>query len=200
MSVAEPHYLLFSESHETLQPGRWRFVLRSADGSERIVADDIDPDARGERLALLTVVRGLEALGQPSHVTLLTPSPYVRQGIRYGLSEWRRNGWRWEFFGQMVPVKNRDLWRRVDRALAFHQIECRHWRIDPPHRPGASSGSIGARPEGPLTAPTGTRERPRCRPKGPPTSYRGGIAEQVRRWKRRVAVAWTALVSCPWFG
>ena len=133
MTALQPHYLLFSESSETAEPGRWRFVLRASDGSERLVADDVEPDTWGERLELLTVVRGLEALDQPSRVTLMTPSAYVREGIRYGVPEWRRNGWRWECFGQMIPVKNGDLWQRVDRLLRFHEVECRIWRLDPPH-------------------------------------------------------------------
>lgn len=133
MNVSTPHYLLFSESSRGPEPGRWRFVLRSRDGLDRVVADDVEPDVRGERLELLAVVRGLEALDQPSNVTLVTESTYVREGIRYGLAEWRRNGWRWEWFGQMVPVKNRDLWRRVDRALKFHKLDCRVWRFDPAH-------------------------------------------------------------------
>jgi ribonuclease HI len=111
-------------------------VLRSSDGRERLVADDVEPDARGERLELLTVVRGLEALGQPSRVTVMTPSAYVREGIRYGLPDWRDNGWCWESFGQMIPVKDRDLWQRVDRALTFHRVDCRHLRLDGPHRAG----------------------------------------------------------------
>jgi hypothetical protein len=89
-------------------------------------------------LELLTVVRGLEALGQPSRVTLLTPSPAIREGIRFGLPEWRRNGWRWEAFGQMIPVRNCDLWQRMDRALRFHQVDCRHWRIDAAHTQGGN--------------------------------------------------------------
>ncbi len=97
------------------------------------MADDVDPDARGDRLELLTVVRGLEALEQPSRVTLWTPSTYVREGIRHGLREWRENGWQWEYFGRMVPVKNDDLWKRLDRAMEFHQLDCRTWRIDPAH-------------------------------------------------------------------
>jgi len=106
----------------------------------RIVADDVDPDARGDRLELLTVVRGLEALEQPSRVTLWTPSTYVREGIRHGLREWRENGWLWEYFGRMVPVKNDDLWRRLDRAMEFHQVDCRTWRIDAAHNPKVADG------------------------------------------------------------
>ena len=44
-----------------------------------------------------------------------------------GLPEWRANDWQWEHFGEMVPVKNRDLWQRVDRALGYHELKCRTW-------------------------------------------------------------------------
>lgn len=135
MNVSAPHYLLFSQSSRSREPGRWRFVLHPTDGSRQVVADDVEPEIRGERLELLAVVRGLEALDQPSRVTLVTPNVYVREGIRYGLSEWRSNGWRWELFGQMVPVKNCDLWQRIDRAMRFHRVECRTWRFDLPHQP-----------------------------------------------------------------
>jgi ribonuclease HI len=127
--------MLFSASIDDLEPGRWRFVLRALDGSDRLVAEDMEPDVHGERLELLALVRGLEALAQPSRVTLFTPSRYIRTGIRSGLPEWRRNGWRWEYFGQMVPVKNCDLWQRVDRALRFHELECRSLRVDAAHEP-----------------------------------------------------------------
>lgn len=139
--LKRPHYLLISESSQLNSPGRWRFVLRPADGGERIVADDVDPEARGDRLELLTVVRGLEALEQPSRVTLWTPNTYVREGIRNGLREWRENGWLWEYFGRMVPVKNDDLWRRLDRAMEFHEVDCRTWRVDPAHN---LSGAVRA--------------------------------------------------------
>ncbi len=133
MKVATPHYLLFSESSRKSSQGQWRFVLQSIDGSEQFEAADAEPVARGERVELLAVVRGLEALAQPSRVTLVTPSKYVNRGLTYGLAEWRANGWQWEHYGEMVPVKNRDLWQRVDRALLYHQLECRTWRFDLPH-------------------------------------------------------------------
>jgi ribonuclease HI len=133
MRVATPHYLLFSESCRKSPQGQWRFVLQSLDGKEQLEAADAEPDARGERLELLAVVRGLEALAQPSRVTLVTPSKYVNRGLAFGLEEWRANDWQWEHYGEMVPVKNRDLWQRVDRALLFHKLECRTWRFDLPH-------------------------------------------------------------------
>lgn len=135
MTVATPHYLLFSESSRKNQQGQWRFVLQSLDGAEQLEASDDEPDVQGERLELLAVVRGLEALEQPSRVTLVTPSKYVNRGLTFGLEEWRANRWEWEHYGEMVPVKNRDLWQRVDQALRFHQLECRTWRFDLPHAP-----------------------------------------------------------------
>ncbi len=81
MKVATPHYLLFSESCRKSPQGQWRFVLQLIDGTEQFEAADAEPDARGERLELLAVVRGLEALAQPSRVTLVTPSRYVNVGL-----------------------------------------------------------------------------------------------------------------------
>jgi ribonuclease HI len=133
MRVATPHYLLFSESCQKNSQGKWRFVLQTIDGTEQFEAADAEPDAQGERLELLAVVRGLEALGQPSRVTLVTSSKYVNRGLKYGLPEWRANDWQWEHYGEMVPVKNQDLWQRVDRALIYHSLDCRTWRFDPPH-------------------------------------------------------------------
>jgi ribonuclease HI len=144
MKVATPHYLLFSESSRKNEQNQWRFVLQSIDGSEQLEATDEEAGAHGERLELLAVVRGLEAIDGPARVTLVTPSKYVNRGIAYGLDEWRANGWEWEHYGEMVPVKNRDLWQRVDRALQFHQVECRTWRFDLPHTSPSEDGRARA--------------------------------------------------------
>jgi ribonuclease HI len=132
MTRAAPHYLLFARGTAD-RDGAWSFVLQAADGSESITAADSEPEAKGERLELLAVVRGLESLDQPSRVTIITSGRYVQAGIAYGLDEWRSNDWMWESYGQMVPVKNQDLWQRLDRAMRFHRLEVRRWRIDPPH-------------------------------------------------------------------
>jgi ribonuclease HI len=137
MSANEPspRFLLFSEaqpaagSASNSRRGRWRFVLEALDGAERLEAADEEPGEAGPRLELLAVVRGLEALDQPSRVTLVTASSYVSRGIRHGLAQWRENDWMWERYGKMTPVKDSDLWRRIDHALQFHQVECRIWRF-----------------------------------------------------------------------
>jgi hypothetical protein len=107
-------------------------------------AEDSEPEIHGERLELLAVVRGLEALDQPSRVTLMTSSRYVNRGLTYGLEEWRRNDWTWESFGEMVPVKNQDLWQRLDQALRFHRLEVRPIRVDGPHGLRGPYSGIGS--------------------------------------------------------
>ncbi len=140
MSIPAPHFLLFSDSKSDRRQGDWRFVLQSVDGAEKLEVEDAEPEIRGERLELLAVVRGLEALEQPSRVTLITASKYVSRGLADGLQDWRENDWQWENHGAMVPIKNRDLWQRLDRALAFHRLECRAWRVDSAE-PAVRSGS-----------------------------------------------------------
>ncbi|HEX4143282.1 MAG TPA: RNase H family protein [Pirellulales bacterium] len=151
----KPHFLLFSESTRQQARGQWRFVLQAVDGSDQFEAFDEEPNVGGERLELLAVVRGLEALPEPARVTLVTPSKYVNRGLSQGLPEWRHNGWQWEHFGEMVPVKNRDLWQRVDRALDFHQVQCRSWRFDLPH--GGPAAAVGRPPAAPSPAPPAER-------------------------------------------
>jgi ribonuclease HI len=126
-----PHFLLHAE---TYRPGRgaprWKFALQSVGGDERLTAADAEPAERRSRLELLAVVRGLEALDRPSRVTLLTRSRYVSRGIRRQLSQWREHHWQWERFGTMSPIRDYDLWRRIDRALEFHTVECCVWQAD----------------------------------------------------------------------
>lgn len=153
MVTTAPHYILFSEARTRIASGRaydatgrvseaagrvseatgqWRFVLESADGETLLDVHDEEVDDR-DRLELLAVVRGLEAIDQPSRVTLVSSSRYVSNGLRRGLPEWRDNGWLWERFGELVPITNSDLWQRIDRALRFHRVHCRMWRFDEAH-------------------------------------------------------------------
>jgi ribonuclease HI len=130
MSVPAPHFLLYAEAAQAAdgdrcEAGRWRFVLRLPGGETSLEAADDEPEAGPERLELLAVVRGLEALSQPSRVTLLSGSRQIRRGLEFGLSQWRENDWQWERYGRMAPIKNGDLWQRIDRLLDIHRLECR---------------------------------------------------------------------------
>lgn len=134
MPAPAPHFHLLAEAKRHKRCGNWRFVLQTPDGRCQLEANDAEPETSGERLELLAIVRGLEALEQPSRVTLLTGSSSVSKGLRYGLEDWRSNDWQWERHGEMVPVKNSDLWQRIDRALQFHEVDCKVWRVDKAHR------------------------------------------------------------------
>jgi len=146
MSVPAPHFLLYAEAAPLPSPafiggrlagaagscegGRWRFVLRLPGGETSLEAADEEPEASPERLELLAVVRGLESLSQPSRVTLLTGSRHLRRGLELGLPAWRDNDWQWERYGRMSPIKNGDLWQRLDRLLEIHVVQCQPARLD----------------------------------------------------------------------
>jgi ribonuclease HI len=125
MSVPAPHFLLHARAKRAGRSGRWAFSLESNDGSHSMKVEDTEPEISGERLELLALVRGLEALPQPARVTVVAANSRLNRMLNGGLEEWRANGWRWEHHGEMVPVKNADLWRRVDRALHFHEVRLR---------------------------------------------------------------------------
>jgi ribonuclease HI len=124
------HFLLFTEARFDGERGGWRFVLSEVGSPDSFAAADVEPITCRERLELFAVVRGLEALEQPARVTLVTNSRYVNRGLKNGLADWRACHWQWERFGQLVPVRNGDLWQRVDRALQFHELDCRLWHFD----------------------------------------------------------------------
>jgi ribonuclease HI len=128
MNVPAPHFLLFSEAARPAgvsAGGQWRFVLKDHGGDTALEAADDEHAAGTERLELLAIVRGLEALDQPSKVTLMTGSRDIQRGLKFGLAHWRDHDWQWERYGQMTPVKNADLWQRIDRLLEIHDVGCR---------------------------------------------------------------------------
>jgi ribonuclease HI len=130
MSVPAPHFFLVSQAvvrrdgHDELS-GRWRFALQTPDGQSCLEAEDDEPETSSERLQLLAIVRGLEALDEPARVTVVAAGRSISRGLRYGVAQWRENDWQWERYGQLAPIKNGDLWQRIDRAMAIHQIDCR---------------------------------------------------------------------------
>jgi ribonuclease HI len=130
----KPHYFLYVDTARDNGSGQWQFTLKHANGTNQFRVSDMEPGVTGERLELLTIVRALESLDQPSRITLNSCDSYIRQGIQYNIYEWRSNNWLWEFFGYMVPIKHADLWQRIDHLLHVHAVECRKWRFDTPHR------------------------------------------------------------------
>ena len=208
MNAAAPHFLLVSEAvcrqaRDAGPADHWQFVLQSVDDDRNLAAADCEPQASGERLELMAVVRGLEALEQPSHVTLFTQSRYIRAGLAHGLDEWRENAWRWERFGRLVPVKNHDLWQRVDRALKFHQVECRSVRFDAAHRPAnhcpphtEHAAIKQAANECPLPAES-EPARPTSAPR-PSAAFRRSLGKSAGRSRTRLAECVATLLLVGW--
>ena len=121
-------YLLLAESVPGFRDSAgWRFVLLDAAGGQITAAADVEPRCTANRAATLAVVRGLEAIDTPGHVSLLTSSRYVKRALAHQLREWKQADWQWECFGCRRPVRNADLWRRVDRALQFHSVASHSW-------------------------------------------------------------------------
>ena len=99
-------------------PGGWAALLRY--GAQESELAGGAPHTTNNRMELMAVISGLEALSRPCSVRLVTDSRYVMDGIRSWLPVWKRNGWR---TAAKKPVKNIDLWQRLDTAAARHEIE-----------------------------------------------------------------------------
>ena len=147
------------------QGGRWYFRIQADDGQIWLEASDTEVGVTQERLELLAVVRGLEAFDAPSLVTLVTPNPQISRSVRQGLDYWRDRDWMWERFGEKVPMTNRDLWQRVDRAIQIHTIRSKTYRIDraqaspSPSRVTRLAGASATRNRRPMTRPLAAATR-----------------------------------------
>lgn len=82
-----------------------------------------EPETTNNRMELIAAIEGLAQLKRSTKVALTTDSQYLRLGIQQWLANWKRNGWR---TAAKKPVKNRDLWERLDTLAAQHEIEW-HW-------------------------------------------------------------------------
>jgi ribonuclease HI len=102
-------------------PGGWGAVLRWR-GRTREVSG-FEPATTNNRMELLAAINALEALKRPMTVGMFTDSDYLRQGITTWLPRWKKRGWR---TADNKPVKNQDLWQRLEQALAGHRVEW-HW-------------------------------------------------------------------------
>ncbi len=133
MSVPKPHFLLYSEARAAANRRGWQFVLQTESGATALAVKEREAESSAERLELLAVIRGLEAVDGPADVTLCTTSKYVLRGVEFGLDEWRENDWQWERHGEWTPIKHRDLWQRLDRAMSVHNVRLQRRRLDPKH-------------------------------------------------------------------
>lgn len=102
-------------------PGGWGALLRYQ-GKERTLKG-AQAQTTNNRMELMAAIAALEALKRPCRVELTTDSVYVRSGITEWLPNWKRRGWR---TADNKPVKNQDLWERLDAAMQSHDVRW-HW-------------------------------------------------------------------------
>jgi ribonuclease HI len=101
-------------------PGGWGAVLTYRGREKEICGGE--PTTTNNRMELMAAIQALETLTRPTTVHLYTDSVYVRSGITSWLAGWKRNGW---LTSAKQPVKNADLWQRLEAAAAPHQVQ---WR------------------------------------------------------------------------
>ena len=101
-------------------PGGWGVLLRWKEHEKTLHGGEAH--TTNNRMELLAAIQGLETLKRPCRVILTTDSRYVQQGISQWLPNWKRRGWRTK---DKKPVKNVDLWQRLDEAVNQHQVQ---WR------------------------------------------------------------------------
>ena len=99
-------------------PGGWGAILRYGRHEREIYGGD--PDTTNNRMEIMAAIQGLESLTRPSTVHVYTDSVYLRRGVTEWLSRWKVNGWQTR---DKKPVKNADLWTRLDSATQGHELE-----------------------------------------------------------------------------
>ena len=102
-------------------PGGWGALLRYGAHEKELYGGE--PDTTNNRMELMAAIRALESLKRPCSVRLTTDSVYVRSGITEWLPQWKKRGWK---TAARKPVKNVDLWQRLDAAIQRHQVSW-HW-------------------------------------------------------------------------
>jgi ribonuclease HI len=109
-------------------PGGWAFILKHLASGKELQRSGGQRETTNNRMEMMAVIHGLEALKRPTAVELVTDSTYVGKGVSEWLSKWKQNGWRRRENGRWAEVKNEDLWRRLDELLGRHRVRFTHVR------------------------------------------------------------------------
>lgn len=102
-------------------PGGWGAVLEYGDARKLLHGGELE--TTNNRMELMAAIQALATLRRPCKVAIYTDSQYMRKGITEWLPNWKRNGW---MTAAKKPVKNADLWKRLDDAARQHDISW-HW-------------------------------------------------------------------------
>lgn len=104
-------------------PGGWAFILRHESSNKELEQSGAERQTTNNRMELMAVIRGLEALKKPCRVELFTDSVYVGKGLMEWMPKWKKNGWKRKEGDRLKPVKNDELWKRLDELIARHQLK-----------------------------------------------------------------------------
>ena len=102
-------------------PGGWGALLRYGDIEKELSGGELE--TTNNRMEMMAAIKALESLKRPIHVELYTDSVYVRDGITKWIQGWKARGWK---TANKKPVKNIDLWQRLEDAIGSHSIDW-HW-------------------------------------------------------------------------
>ena len=102
-------------------PGGWGAILQYRDVEKELYGGE--PETTNNRMELTAAIEALSALKRDAPVDLYTDSKYLRDGVTQWIHNWKRNGWK---TSAKKPVKNADLWQRLDDLMAHHTVEW-HW-------------------------------------------------------------------------
>ena len=104
-------------------PGGWAFILRHLPTGHESEESGGSPETTNNRMELEAVVQGLQRLKRPCRVELFTDSVYVGKGMTEWMHNWKRNGWKRKEKNKLVPVKNEELWRKLDKLISKHSVK-----------------------------------------------------------------------------
>lgn len=107
-------------------PGGWAYILRHPTTGKESSESGAERETTNNRMELTAVVRGLSRLTRRTRVELITDSVYVGTGLSQWLPKWKQQGWKRKERGRLVPIKNEDLWRELDRLASRHEIRFSH--------------------------------------------------------------------------
>ena len=121
--MSEPHVVIHTDGacSGNPGPGGWGAILAFGDHVKEMKGGE--PHTTNNRMELMAAISALEALKKPCRVDLYTDSQYVRNGIMTWIKGWKKNGWK---TADKKPVKNIELWQRLDAALGEQQVTW-HW-------------------------------------------------------------------------
>ena len=138
-------------------PGGWGVVLEARDGEALVKSRELsgaEPETTNNRMEMMAAIAALETLERASTITVVTDSTYLKDGITGWIHGWKANGWK---TASKKPVKNTDLWQRLDAAQARHRVtwewikghagQVQNERADALARAGIKALKAAAKPE-----------------------------------------------------